>query len=159
VLSKDFVLVATLVGFWEAPSSPPGIITRTVVEKVRVSWFRLNLPPTPPPLTSYKLLPLRPKKMTILHFNDVYNVEPRAKEGVKCCSCVHCFAFPAENLNLKFRNHSLISGQKCERMIAPDWIYTLHIQGQTPYTWFFLWPENQFLILPQVQVTSFLGLL
>lgn len=107
-------------------------ITRTVVEKVRVSLFRLNLPPTPPPLTSYKLLPLRPKKMTILHFNDVYNVEPRAKEGVKCCSCVHRFAFPAENLNLKFRNHSLISGQKCERMITPGWIYTLHIQGQTP---------------------------
>ena len=22
--------------------------------------------------------------MTILHFNDVYNVEPRPKEGVKC---------------------------------------------------------------------------
>ena len=26
--------------------------------------------------------PSRPKKMTILHFNDVYNVEPRSKEPV-----------------------------------------------------------------------------
>lgn len=35
------------------------------------------------------VLNCRPKKMTILHFNDVYNVEPRSKD------CLFC-----ENLNI-----------------------------------------------------------
>lgn len=87
---KDVVLVATLVGFWEAPSSPPGKITRTVVEQVCVSLFRLNLPPTPPPRklhTNYYLWGPKRWPSCTLMMSTMWNlVRRRGWSAVRVCT-------------------------------------------------------------------------